>query len=138
MKKIVLAIMAAALVSTSAMAQTTTEKKQKPQGDRTEMMVKELGLSDAQATKVKALNKKYEGKMGQPQQGRQKPSTQKSSAKSSSSSNSQRPERPQMTDEQKQNMQAYEKELKAILTDDQYTTYQNARKQGPKKGNQQK
>lgn len=94
-----------------------------------------LQLTKKQAKKVAKLNKKYEGKLpdenarpeGQPgQPGGQRP--------------------PRMSEEQRQQMeaqrQAYEKELQAILTEEQWQRYQSDRQQrgprqrGPQPGGQ--
>lgn len=114
------------LVSTTCMAQNN--KKNAPQQfDRTEQMVKELGLSDKQAQQLKALNQKYN--KNQPPRGN---GNNKGQAQKPSNNNKGNQQPPQMTDEQKKQMksehEAYEKELKKILSDKQYKTYQQNQK----------
>lgn len=156
MKKIVFAL--AMLLSVSgAMAQNEgSENKGRggsfPQNEEemTTLMVKKLNLSDAQQAKVKKLNKKYADLFQRPSRGGGKgPGTDSSNGQSTEEG--QRPEPPQMTDSQRQQMEsemkarkqkreAYEKELKAILSSEQYTSYQKLmpqRGQRPKKESNQ-
>jgi len=72
MKKIMMIMAAAILMCTSAVAQTSKKTVQKKQvqktqvkTDQTQQMVKELGLNDTQAAKLKTLNEKYAKKMPQ-------------------------------------------------------------------------
>lgn len=131
----IVALVATVMMSAPAMAQTNSGQKKLQKQNRTEQMVKELGLSEAQATKLKALEEKYGSKMG-PGKG-QKPS---GNASQKQCGDKQQP--PQMTDAQKKEMEtnraAYEKELKEILTDEQYKTYQTNQQNRKKQGGPQK
>lgn len=131
MKKLTLLIMAV-LCMTYAMAQNSNESAQgRPQPmtveQMTENMVTKLGLSDEQATKLKALNTKYASVLQGPRMRGGRPQMM------DRDSTAQQP--PQPTEEQRQEMmtkmkemrtqrEAYNTELKAILTDAQYETYQ--------------
>lgn len=137
-----------------------SEQRQKPDAtqmaqNRTDRMVKKYGLNDTQAADLLTLNKKYAGKMG-PGAGR--PGENKSSesettsaktsksrkasksgkASTTTSSSNERSGRPELTDAQKKEMQTnrseYEAELKKILTDEQYKSYQEDSKKGPMGG----
>lgn len=163
MKKIIVAVAAALLMTVPAMAQSEDNGQQKaPKFDKTEMiqnrtnqMVKKYGLSDAQATKLLKLNTEYADKMpgmggpgghGGPGMGPgngQRPE----SASSDNDSQSNRPSQEEMESKRKEmqaNREAYQKELKSILTDDQYSQWQTDEKQrqsqrrqgGPGRGNQ--
>ncbi len=127
MKKLIFT-MVALLTMTVAMAQNSDNKKSfkmPTPAEQTERMTKKLGLSADQAAKVKALNEAYQdlfkgkGRGPRPQMNKDN-----------------KEERPQLTDEMKQKMKAehqahkakrqeYETKLKAILTAEQYTAYQN-------------
>lgn len=140
MKKILMT-MAALLSMTAAMAQqsdNTTERKapQPPTAEEvTNRMAQSLGLSDDQKAKLLKLNTEYQdvlggrGGMGRgprgPRPDGQTGATEKQPQKR------ERGERPQLSDEQKQQMAArmekrrkYDAELKKILTDEQYKTFQ--------------
>lgn len=97
----------------------------------TTMMTQKLGLNADQQKKVEALNKKYESVLrpgfGGPRPGKGGPRPQMGQGSVQDKSTGQRPE---LTDEQKAEMKqrfeqraAYEKELKNILSEDQYKTY---------------
>ena len=157
MKKIVL--MMVALLSMTAMQAQENDNKQQSQfrGPRqitpeqmTERMSENLKLTDEQKTKVLELNKEYEKVLAGP--GMRCPRPQRPDGESSATAQSERkrPERPQMTEEQREEMQKnmkqrmeqrqeYEKKLKEILTEDQYKKYQESRPQrrgfgGPGRG----
>ena len=131
MKKIILT-MVALLSMTSAMAQNDNKERKAPKQFTDEEMVdrmaQELDLTADQKTKVLALNKEYKDVLRGPGMGRgprgPRPDGQ-------SGATQQRPERPQMTDAQKAEMQKnmekrkeYNEKLKNILTDDQFKKYQ--------------
>ena len=136
MKKIVL--MMVALLSMTAVQAQESEKNNAQQfrGPRqmtpeqlTERMTNDLKLSDEQKTKVLELNKEYEQVLAGPGMRGPRPGRGNGEAQ-----NGQRPERPQLTDEQREEMkqrmekrQEYEKKLKEILTEDQYKKYQESR-----------
>ena len=144
MKKIVMT-MVALLTMTVAVAQNN-ENGQRPEfkkptpEEMTNRMAENLKLDDKQKSKVLALNKEYESVlMGGPGMGRgfgrgmgrgPRPDGE-TGATRKNDQQKQRPQRPEMTDEQKAQMKAnmekrqeYDKKLKDILTDDQYKTYQ--------------
>lgn len=144
---------AAVMMMSVAFAQDDNNKQQPPKMDpaemaqkQTERMTQELGLSDAQATKVLELNKKYAGKMGPGMGGPGGPRGKRPQADNSTDGNTgataqqgERPERPKMDEskmkEMKEQREAYNKELKGILSDDQYTKYQeNSKKRGGRRG----
>ncbi|MBR2291581.1 MAG: DUF4890 domain-containing protein [Prevotella sp.] len=140
MKKIVMT-MVALLTMTAAVAQNNENrqrrefKKPTPE-EMTNRMAENLKLTDKQKSKVLDLNKEYESVlmggprmgMGRGFRGGPRPDGQTGA---SQNNNEQRPQRPELTDEQKAQMkqqmekrQEYDKKLKDILTDDQYKTYQ--------------
>ncbi len=142
MKKILMT-MVALLSMTVVMAQDSDKKerrapKQMTAEQMTERMTKELTLNDAQKTKVLELNKKYKDVIGGPGMGG--PRGPRPDGNTGASQGQQK-ERPQMTDAQKTEMKknmeqrkAYEKELKSILSSDQYKKYESQQKRGPKGG----
>lgn len=139
MKRMILALIAAIAIGTNAVAQ-------QPQGHRhgkrdktemvkhrTERMVQQYGLSEEQSAQLLALNTKFSDQMA-PRGGRHGHRHEGG-----------RPEdgehrKPMMTDEQRQQFQqareAYDKELKGILTDEQFAKYKEdmdkRRKGGPR------
>ncbi len=141
MKKFLMT-MVALLSMTVVMAQDSDKKerkapKQMTAEQMTERMTKDLTLNDAQKTKVLALNKKYKDVIGGP--GMKGPRGTRPDANTGATEGQQ--ERPQMTDAQKTEMKknmeqrkAYEKELKSILSADQYKKYESSQKRGPKGG----
>lgn len=143
MKKTILAIAAAIMMSANVAAQDKQEQVQQPQQpDRTEVIkqqtdqtVKDYGLDEAQAAKLLTLNTEYAekipmmfrgprgGQRGQrPQANRQRPQRPDGAVQG------QRPprgERPQMDrEEMRKNMEAYNAELQKIMTEEQYKKYQ--------------
>ena len=140
MKKMILAFIAFITV-TAVQAQENNAQgnSERRDTDRTEMTkrrtedaVKKYGLNDDQAAKLLALNTKYADKMGPGRGGmrggrgmRPRPDF----------GNGQQGERPQMTDEQREQFakarqerqeatKQYEAELQQILTPEQYKAYQ--------------
>ena len=118
-------------------------KNQKP--CRTAMMVKELGLNEEQAAKVKELNEKYADVLEAPHHGmRPRPQMkegkqQKVDAVTGATEQKAKVERPrkEFTPEMKQKMEErraqmkdYETALKSILTEEQFKAYQE--KMGPR------
>ena len=139
MKKIIVTMMAAMLVSTAAMAQDAKNEQRPPRKfDKTEMIkhrtdetVSRYKLSDKQAKQLLELNTKYADKMGprgphhhgRPGAGRppMPPKDEKG----------QRPEPPKDDSKMKEHrkemeatMKAYDDEIKKIMTADQYKSYQ--------------
>lgn len=148
MKKIVLT-MVALLSMTVMQAQNNDkceckkeQKARKPMTPEsmTEKMTKDLSLTDAQKTKVLALNKEYKDMFAKgPKMGGPRP--QKPKADAETGATEQRPERPQLTDEQKAEMkqmkaqrEEYNKKLKNILNDDQYKKYEKMQKRHGRHG----
>lgn len=122
----------AALTVTSMMAQTDAkpstqdQKKMDPTEmatNRTNEMVKKYGLTTEQAAKVKTLNEKYMGKMGGGQKADGTDKTAKSKASKTSSKNTSG-QKPQAGNQGEPDMTAYNTELKAILSDSQYKSYE--------------
>ena len=137
--------MIALLSITAVMAQNNDKKERKAPKEITpeqitDRMAKDLDLTDAQKTKVLALNTEYKDMFkGGPRMGG--PRGPKPDGKSEATDNQQRPEHPQMTDAQKAEMKkhmeqrkAYDTKLKSILTADQYKKWQKQQKRGPKGG----
>ncbi len=145
MKKIVLTMVA--LLSMTVMQAQNNEKceckkemkerkapKQMTAEERTDMMAKQLSLTDAQKTKVLALNKEYQDVLKGPEMGGPRPQKPEADAETGATEQ-QRPERPELTDEQKAEMkqmkakhEEYDKKLKKILNDDQYKKYEKMQK----------
>jgi hypothetical protein len=153
MKKIVLTMIAAVMMGATAMAQQANpnngERRQfDPQEmvkQRTEATAKKYGLNEEQTQKLLDLNTRYQGKIGpmggmggmRQGQGRrqmgQRPQGQAPRRAQNDSVRSERP-RPQggqgnfggaNREEMRKNMEAYEAELKTIMTEEQYKAYQN-------------
>jgi len=129
--------MMVAACMTTAMAQNQQCNQQPPKqmtaDERTEQMVSKLGLNDTQAAQVKELNNNYQDIFKGPNGGGRPPRMDGNNQNSKPSAP------PQMTDEQKARMEQmktkrteYETKLKAILSDEQYSTYQ---KMQPQRGN---
>lgn len=127
--------MVALLSMTAMMAQNDKKEgkapKQPTAEEMVERMVKELNLTDDQKAKVLALNKEYKDVMRGPGMGRG-PRGHRTDAETGATQ--QRPERPQLTDEQKAEMKKnmekrkeYDAKLKNILTEDQYKKLQKKR-----------
>jgi Spy/CpxP family protein refolding chaperone len=141
MKKILLTMVA--LLSLTAVQAQESDNKQQFRGPRqmtpeqmTERMSENLKLTDEQKTKVLELNKEYEKVLAGPGMRGPRPQRRDGESGATAQNGQQRPERPQMTEEQRQEMQKrmeqrqeYEKKLKEILTEDQYKKYQESRPQ---------
>ncbi len=146
MKKVMITLMAAVLMSTQAIAQEEKEgKRPEKKFDKTEMVkhrtdetVKRYSLNDKQAKELLELNNKYADKMG-PRGGRhhhhgpegrpERPPKDDANAKGK------RPEPPkdggQRGERRKQmeeTMKAYDAELQKIMTPEQYKAYKADRK----------
>ena len=155
MKKLILAFVAM-ITMTSAQAQNDNNSSRGERGrfDRTEMLkrrtdetVKKYGLNEEQATKLLELNTKYADKMGSgmggPRDGRRggaRPGADRNR-------NRQQGQRPELTEEQKQNMEKqraerqaameqYATELQAIMTPDQYNAYKADMEKNMRQGGQ--
>ncbi|MBO4314435.1 MAG: DUF4890 domain-containing protein [Prevotella sp.] len=162
MKKTIFAFIAAITLSTSVMAQNEEGRRpQRQQMDRTEMvkvrterMVQEYGLNEAQAAKLQELNTSFIDKMprmggprmGGPrgQMGRQR-NVDGGTGATVQGDNNERPSREQMEARMKEmraNQEAYDAELKKIMTEEQFAKYQeNSQRRmqggprGPRGGN---
>lgn len=164
MKKIMMTMLATLMISTSAVAQSNENGTSRPKFDRAEMvkhqterMVKEYGLSEAQGEKLLALNEKYAGKMrmsgfGGPRgprggQNGERPKRVDGQTGASSQQNGaqaekrERPTREQMEarmKEEKANREAYNAELREIMSADQYSRFEADQKKrmerGPRNG----
>ncbi len=155
MKKIVLTMMAAFMMTCTAMAQeeTTKERKQFSQTEmiqhRTQSMVKKYGLDESQAAKLMELNTKYADKMpgrgfGQRPNGRrgQRPDSlsrdQKGVrpaqlTKDKKFNKEQSGKRPNFA-ETKKVMDEYNAELKSIMTEEQYKAFTSDREKMMQRG----
>ena len=151
-----LAIAAMMIVSTASMAQDNNEKKQPRKMDKTEMvkhrtdrMVKEYGLDEAQAKKLLELNTTYADKM--PRMGGHRPGGPRPQGKpdgekkvdgstgATAQQPAERPSKEQMEArraEMKKNAEAYNAELKKILTDEQYQKFTENQKNRPQRPHQ--
>lgn len=141
MKKtaIVLAFVSA-LVTTKALAQDDSQKKE---GERkfdptemiqkhTERMAEQYGLDEKQTEKLLELNKEYAGKMrpmGRPP--RMKPPKEGENEQMAPPTEQERPSKEQM-DEMRKKMEedrnAYNAKLKEIMTDEQYAKFEQEQK----------
>lgn len=152
MKKIVLT-MIALLSMTFAMAQNDEKRdggngpKQFTPEQMAENLAERLKLNDDQKAKVLQLTTEYKDYLRFPGMGGQR-NGNRPGRNENAGEGGQRPERPQMTEEQRarfqENMkkrQEYEEKLKGILTEDQYQQYQQMRpgrgQRGGQRGNRQ-
>lgn len=148
MKKIVLALVAMFTLSTAAMAQSEEKKQNRPSKAEmaqrmTDRMSEQLGLTADQKAKVLDLNTRYADKLRfqGPRRGRGPQGGPRRGFKNNGNGAPQaRGERPQLNDSVKAKMakareemkathEAYEKELKSILTSDQLKKYEEQRQQ---------
>jgi hypothetical protein len=146
MKKILFAIVAAALVSTQAMAQDEiSEQRPERKFDKTEMVkhrtdetVSRYKLSDKQAKQLLELNTKFADKMGprgpRPGGHHGRPGVRRPPMPPSDAQG-QRPEgqrddskMKERRAEMEKTMKEYEAELQKIMTADQYKSYQEDQK----------
>lgn len=166
MKKTVLAIAAAILMSATVMAQDDnqqTARRERKSMDpaemvqkRTDATVKAYGLNEEQAAKLLELNKQYAGKMaprfghrgGRPEKGMRPDSMRKERPvnRERMANKDQRPPRPEggregSFEEMRKNMEAYDAELQKIMTEGQYKAYKADREKqmqnGPKRQDRQ-
>ncbi len=142
MRKIILTLVAI-LSMTTMMAQTNNGEpkgnKKMSHEEMTNQMTSKLNLNDSQKAKVADLNKKYQDCLMQ--EPPQRPEGEKMSKAKDSKDNKkpaamkQGQKKPGNSQNQAKR-QEYEKELKQILTDDQYQSYQKMQPQhkgnGPK------
>ena len=152
MKKIVIALVAVMTMSLSVMAQDTTRVRrdfprqsvEEMAKQRTDDAVKKYGLNEEQAQKLLDLNTRYFQKMGPmmmggPRRGQGGPRPQMGERPQRPEGDTvqhQRRPRPEFggnREEMRKNREAYDTELKTILTDEQYKAYQKdeqSRRQG--------
>jgi Spy/CpxP family protein refolding chaperone len=144
MKKIVLAIAAALMMSTAVMAQDGQNRERRQMNPeemtqrRTEMMVQQYNLNETQAKQLLELNKEYQGKMGFGFGGprEQRPGMRNGNRGQRPEGNDtiQRRPRPQQgqgngerprfnMEEMQKTMQEYDAKLQKIMTEEQYKTY---------------
>ena len=159
MKKLILAFVAL-MTMTSVQAQDDNKSRgERRQFDRTEMLkkrtdetAKKYGLNEEQTAKLLELNTKYADKMG-PGMGAAR-NGRRGGARpgfdANRGGNRQQGQRPEMTEEQRQNMakqraerqaamEQYANELQAIMTPEQYQAYKadmekNTTRQGARRG----
>ena len=153
MKKMMMTMIAAVLMSSAAFAQEEKKCECKcKQPDKTEMVkhrtdrvVKKYGLNDQQAASLLELNTKYADKFGGPRghhgkkHGMRHGKKHEGQADATTGATTPQPrgdkKRPELTEEQKAqfqarrqemeaNRKAYETELKKILTEDQFKQYE--------------
>ncbi len=149
MKKIVLAMAAALMMTASAMAQDNqNDERKRPTQEqmiqhRTDDMVKRYSLNEEQAAKLLELNKKYTQMMprrhgarpGRPdgKQAQQAPEEMKMPAAQDKGNRKARFE------EMRKRMEEYDAQLQTILTPEQYKSYkadrEKMRQRGPRGGN---
>ena len=134
MKKILMTMVA--LLSMTAMtAQTTDGERKAPKKmtheEVTTQMTSWLKLTDAQKTKVAALNKEYQDYLmpEPPQKPEGETGSNGDKAKQKKAGN-----KKQGNGTHQAKRQEYEKKLKTILSDDQYKSYQKMEPQGKGKG----
>lgn len=153
MKKVMLTMVAVLMMSATAMAQDNNGQRQRRHMDKAEMvkmqterMVKDYGLDEAQQAKLLELNTQFAGKlqMGGPrgprgprgghggQRGGQRVDGQSGATQQANGQQGERPNREQMEARMKEmnaNREAYNGELKKIMTTDQFAKYEAAEKQ---------
>lgn len=146
MKKVMITLMAAALMSTSAIAQEEKQgKRPEKKFDKTEMVkhrtdetVKRYSLNDQQAKQLLDLNNKYADKMG-PRGGRHhhhggpegrpgRPPKDDAKAKGERPEPPKDGQRGERRKQMEETMKAYDAELQKIMTPEQYKAYQADRK----------
>lgn len=152
MKKTILAIAAALMMSVNMTAQekTTENKPERQRPDMTEMVkhrtdetVKKYGLNEEQAAKLLELNTRHMSKMG-PRRGDMRPGGRgmrpdsmrqmRQRPEGEMKEGQERPARPEMRGDRperrgdrqgfRQNMEEYNAELQKIMTEEQYKAYQ--------------
>lgn len=135
MKKIVLTMIAAVAMSFNAMAQEQNDQQRRefnPEEmakNRTEAAVKKYGLNEEQAAKLLDLNKRFSDKMrpmrnmrqGRPNGNRERRMERPDSVRREAG---QRPDMRGRMEEMRKVQDEYNKELKTILTEEQYQAYE--------------
>lgn len=131
MKAKIWALAAMLMISASTFAQQENgERKAPPSKEEmaqrmTDRMVNRYGLDDTQKTALLKLNQEWAGKM-QPGPRGGRPGMGRPSREQADTARAKRPSREEMEkrgEEMKANREAYNAELKKILTDEQYKKY---------------
>lgn len=153
MKKLVLTMIAMVTMSLSAMAQDTAQVRRQFNPEqmakmRTDAVVKKYGLSEDQAKKLLDLNTRFAGKirpmgpMGGQRRGGQRMQGNRPQRMNPDSLRAQGQRRGQgqrgggfNREEMQKNMEAYNNELKSILTPEQYEAYQKDEQQNRRQFN---
>lgn len=153
MKKLVLSMIAMVTMSLSAMAQDTAQVRRQFNPEqmakmRTDAVVKKYGLNDDQAKKLLDLNTRFAGKirpmgpMGGQRRGGQRMQGDRPQRMNPDSLRAQGQRRGQgqrgggfNREEMQKNMEAYNNELKSILTPEQYEAYQKDEQQNRRQFN---
>ena len=153
MKKLVLTMIAMVTMSLSAMAQDTAQVRRQFNPEqmakmRTDAVVKKYGLSEDQAKKLLDLNTRFAGKirpmgpMGGQRRGGQRMQGSRPQRMNPDSLRAQGQRRGQgqrgggfNREEMQKNMEAYNNELKSILTPEQYEAYQKDEQQNRRQFN---
>lgn len=153
MKKLVLTMIAMVTMSLSAMAQDTAQVRRQSNPEqmakmRTDAVVKKYGLSEDQAKKLLDLNTRFAGKirpmgpMGGQRRGGQRMQGNRPQRMNPDSLRAQGQRRGQgqrgggfNREEMQKNMEAYNNELKSILTPEQYEAYQKDEQQNRRQFN---
>ena len=133
MKKIVLTLVT--LLSMTAVFAQSDNKEQKgpreltPQ-QRTDFLAKKLNLTDAQKSQMLALNTEYADVLKGPGMRQGKRHQKPVDGETAATQQQQRPERPEMTDAQRDEMKKrfekrkeYDEKVKKLLTEEQYEEY---------------
>ena len=153
MKKLVLTMIAMVTMSLSAMAQDTAQVRRQFNPEqmakmRTDAVVKKYGLNEEQAKKLLDLNTRFAGKirpmgpMGGQRRGGQRMQGDRPQRMNPDSLRAQGQRRGQgqrgggfNREEMQKNMEAYNNELKSILTPEQYEAYQKDEQQNRRQFN---
>ena len=153
MKKLVLTMIAMVTMSLSAMAQDTAQVRRQFNPEqmakmRTDAVVKKYGLNEEQAKKLLDLNTRFAGKirpmgpMGGQRRGGQRMQGDRPQRMNPDSLRAQGQRRGQgqrgggcNREEMQKNIEAYNNELKSILTPEQYEAYQRDEQQNRRQFN---
>ena len=153
MKKLVLTMIAMVIMSLSAMAQDTAQVRRQFNPEqmtkmRTDAVVQKYGLNEEQAKKLLDLNTRFAGKirpmgpMGGQRRGGQRMQGDRPQRMNPDSLRAQGQRRGQgqrgggfNREEMQKNMEAYNNELKSILTPEQYEAYQKDEQQNRRQFN---
>ena len=139
MKRMILAVAAAMLIGTAAMAQDTKQPDEAMLQKRTEFVAKKYGLDEEQTQKLAELNKKYADVLsppfgrrpprrgGRPMAGARQDSTAKIQLAPGDGPNENQRHRPadmrERFAERRAKLEAYQKELQGIMTEEQFNKY---------------